>query len=105
LIELHHDNPTLRNGEETLLDYDDLGAVVWVREPPKGSMTTSAIVAVCNLSGAPLHLSLNQELTRAHVHTGWLRNLLSTQASDSSVQSTDKLTLPPYGVFLGELYH
>ncbi len=105
LIELHHDNPTLRNGGEMLLDYDDLGAVVWLRQPPKGSTTTSAIIAVCNLSGAPLHLSLNAELTRQHIHTGSLRNLLSTGASASSVQSTDDLSLPPYGVFLGELYH
>ncbi len=105
LAQLHHDNPTLRAGAETLLDYDDLGAVVWVRQPPKGSVTTTAIIAVCNLSGAPLHLSLNAELTKQHVHVGSLRNLLSTQASATSVQSTDDLTLPPYGVFLGELYH
>jgi alpha-glucosidase len=105
LIQLHHDNPTLHGGTETLLDYDDLGAVVWVRQPPKGSTTTTAIVAVCNLSGTPLRLSLNQELTRQHVHVGSLRNLLSTQASQFSVQSTDNLSLPPYGVFLGELYH
>ncbi len=105
LIQLHHDNPTLRTGAEILLDYDDLGAVVWVRQPARGSAATTAIVAVCNLSGAPLHLSLNQELTKQHVHTGSLRNLLSTFASQDSVQSTDNLTLPPYGVFLGELYH
>jgi hypothetical protein len=105
LIQLHHDNPTLHSGSELLLDYDDLGAVVWVRQPPKGSTTTTAIIAVCNLSGAPLHLSLNQELSKQHIPTGSLRNLLSTQASQFSVQSTDNLSLPPYGVFLGELYH
>jgi glycosidase len=105
LIQLHHDNPTLRSGAELLLDYDALGAVVWVRQPARGSTSTTAVVAVCNLSGAPLHLSLNQELTKQHIHTGSLRNLLSTVASQDSVQSTDNLTLPPYGVFLGELYH
>jgi alpha-glucosidase len=105
LIQLHHDNPTLRTGVELLLDYDALDAVVWVRQPARGSAATTAIVAVCNLSGAPLHLSLNQELTKQHIHTGSLRNLLSTVASQDSVQSTDNLTLPPYGVFLGELYH
>jgi alpha-glucosidase len=105
LIQLHHDNPTLRTGAELLLDYDDLGAVVWVRQPARGSSNTTAIVAVCNLSGVPVRLSLNQELTKQHVHTGSLRNLLSTVASQDSVQSTDNLALPPYGVFLGELYH
>jgi hypothetical protein len=104
LVQLHHDNPTLRNGAELLLDYDDLGAVVWVRQPAKESQSTP-IVAVCNLSGAPLHLSLNQELTRQRIKTGTLRDLLSRVATAASVQSTDNLTLPPYGVFLGELYH
>ncbi|WP_263380540.1 alpha-amylase family glycosyl hydrolase [Granulicella paludicola] len=104
LIQLHHDNPTLRNGAELLLDYDDLGAVVWVRQPAKDSRST-AIIAVCNLSGAPLKLSLNEELTRQHIKTGTLRNLLSATATAESVQSTDNLSLPPYGVFLGELYH
>jgi hypothetical protein len=104
LVQLHHDNPTLRNGAELLLDYDDLGAVVWVRQPARDSQSTP-IIAVCNLSGAPLHLSLNQELTRQHIKTGTLRDLLSRVATATSVQSTDNLTLPPYGVFLGELYH
>ena len=104
LIQLHHDNPTLRTGAETLLDYDDVGAVVWVRQPAKDSRST-AIVAVCNLSGAPLKLSLNEELTRQHIKIGSLRNLLTTVATAESVQSTDSLVLPPYGVFLGELYH
>jgi len=105
LIGLHHGNPTLHNGPETLLDYDALGAAVWVRQPPRGSSTSATIIAVCNLSAAPLHLSLDAELTRLHLHTGSLRNLLSTQSSQFSVQSTGSLTLPPYGVFLGELYH
>jgi hypothetical protein len=103
LAHLHHDYPALRNGTQTLLDYDALGAVVWVRQAQDTSR--SAIVAVCNLSGAPLHLSLNQELTKQRIHTGSIRNLLSSTASQTSVQSTDDLVLPPYGVFLGELYH
>jgi len=104
LIELHHDNPTMRNGQEILLDYDDLGAVVWIRQPSFGSRST-AIIAVCNLSGAPLHLSLDQELKQHRIQTGTLRNLLSSGATPLSVQSTSDLTLPAYGVFLGELYH
>ena len=104
LIQLHHDNPTLHNGSETLLDYDDLGAVVWVRQPAKDSRST-VIIAVCNLSAGALHVSLNQELTQRHIKTGSIRDLLSRTPTASSVQSTDDLTLPPYGVFLGELYH
>jgi hypothetical protein len=104
LIVLHHGNPTLRNGTETLLDYDGLDAIVWFRQPPHGS-TSLPIVVVCNLSGAPLSVSLNPDLIQQHMRPGTLRNLLSTGASQDSVQSTDHFTLPAYGVFLGELYH
>jgi hypothetical protein len=104
LIQLHHDYPSLRNGQEVLLDFDDLGALVWVRQPNPGSGST-AVIAVCNLSGAPLHLSLDKELTQHRIHTGSLRNLLSNIATPLSVQDTGNLTLPAYGVFLGELYH
>ncbi|QMV18964.1 hypothetical protein GOB94_10000 [Granulicella sp. 5B5] len=104
LIQLHHGYPSLRNGQEVLLDFDGLGALVWVRQPNPGSGST-AVIAVCNLSGAPLHLSLDQELTQHHIHTGSLRNLLSNIATPLSVQDTGNLTLPAYGVFLGELYH
>jgi alpha-glucosidase len=103
LTHLHHDYPALHNGTQTLLDYDALDAVVWVRQAQGDSR--SAIIAVCNLSGAPLHLSLNEELAKQRIHTGSIRNLLSSTASQTSVQSTDNLTLPPYGIFLGELYH
>ncbi len=104
LIQLRHDDLTLRTGQEILLDYDALGAVVWIRQPAFGSRST-AIVAVCNLSAVPLHLSLDEELKQHHVVTGTLRDLLSGTALASSVQSTGDLTLPPFGVFLGELYH
>jgi hypothetical protein len=104
LIVLHHDNQTLRNGSETLLDYDGLDAVVWLRQPPHGS-NAPAIIAVCNMSNAPLRVSLNRDLIAQHLRTGSVRNLLNTTASADSVQSTDTFSLPPYGIFLGELYH
>ena len=56
LIALHHDNATLRDGAQTILDFDALDALVWVRTAPAGSRTSSTVVAACNLSGSPMVL-------------------------------------------------
>jgi hypothetical protein len=103
LIALHHDNVTLHYGTETLLDYDGLDALVWLRKPPAGS-TALPIMVVCNLGASPLSVSLNPDLQEQRLKPGSLRSLLSTGSADS-VQSTDHFTLAPYSVFMGELYH
>jgi alpha-glucosidase len=102
LIALHHGNVALHNGTETLLDYDGLDALVWVRKAPAGS-TALPIIVVCNLGASPLSVSLNPDLQEQHLRPGSVRSLLTTGTADS-VQSTDHFTLPAYGVFLGELY-
>jgi hypothetical protein len=56
LIQLHHDNPTVRNGAETVLDYDAVDAVVWVRRAIANSRTSATVVGVCNLSDKPVVL-------------------------------------------------
>jgi hypothetical protein len=56
LIQLHHENATVRNGAETVLDYDAAGAVVWVRHAPASSRISVNVVAVCNLSDKPVTL-------------------------------------------------
>lgn len=56
LIALHHDNATVRSGAQEVLDYDDLGALVWVRRAPASSRTSTTVVVACNLSKAPLVL-------------------------------------------------
>lgn len=57
MIELHHDNATVRNGAETVLDYDAVDALVWMRQAPASSRTSANVVAACNLSDRPLELS------------------------------------------------
>jgi hypothetical protein len=56
LIQLHHDNPTVRNGAETVLDYDAVDAVVWVRRAIANSRTSAMVVGACNLSDKPVVL-------------------------------------------------
>jgi hypothetical protein len=111
LIKLHHDNPALHSGAQTFLQQDALNALVWLRQPAAGVRTAGDVVAVCNLSAAPLHISLTAELTELHVRGGTLRNLLSLSGTGpepqriAPVQATDDLSLPPFAVLLGELYH
>ncbi len=57
LIRLHHDNATVRSGSQTVLNRDDVGALVWVRRAPANSRTSTTVVAACNLSDRPLVLT------------------------------------------------
>jgi hypothetical protein len=50
LIQMHHENATVRNGSETVLDRDSEDVLVWVRRPPANSRTSTSVVAACNLS-------------------------------------------------------
>lgn len=56
LIELHHENATVRNGAQMVMDYDALDAVVWERRAPASSRTSANVVAACNLSDKPVVL-------------------------------------------------
>ena len=57
LIRLHHDNATVRSGAQTVLNRDDVGALVWVRQAPANSRTSTTVVVACNLSGRPVVLT------------------------------------------------
>jgi len=57
LIRLHHGNPTVRSGAQTVLNRDDVDALVWVRRPPANSRTSTTVVAACNLSDRPVVLT------------------------------------------------
>jgi hypothetical protein len=57
LIRLHHDNATVRSGAQTVVNRDDVGALVWVRHAPANSRTSTTVVAACNLSDRPVVLT------------------------------------------------
>jgi alpha-glucosidase len=56
LIRLHHGNPTVRSGAQTVMNRDAQGALVWVRHAPANSRTSSTVVVACNLSDKPVVL-------------------------------------------------
>ncbi len=90
LIELHHDNATVRQGAETVMDFDALGAVVWMRRAPADSRTSANVVVGCNLSDKPV------ELGDVAGRRG-LRSLLSPEPVG------DLLTVAPGAVMVGEV--
>jgi hypothetical protein len=94
LIQLHHGNASLRNGAETLLNRDELNALVWVRNAPPGATTAGTVVAICNISGKPLDLSLQDEFK---LRAGTFRTI----AGDAKVIG-GRISLAPGGVWLGE---
>jgi hypothetical protein len=94
LIQLHHGNASLHNGAQTVLNQDDLNALVWVRRPPPGATTATTVVAVCNLSSKPLALSLGVEL---RLRAGTFRGL----AGDAKLNG-DVISVPAGAVWLGE---
>jgi len=94
LIQLHHGNASMHNGAQTVLDQDDLDALLWVRRPPTGAATATTVVAICNLSAKPLALSLGFELK--------LRGgTFHTLAGDAKLNG-DTISAPPGAVWLGE---
>jgi glycosidase len=102
LIQLHHGKASLREGEEILIHHDDANTLVLVRKPANPSLATPALVAICNLSASPLQLSIKQELTNLRLRGSFLRSVLNSETEKVSM-NLDPVTLPPFGVYIGEL--
>ena len=105
LVALHHGNATLRSGSLTVLEFADRNALVWVRRAPAGARTVASVVVACNLSDRPLTLFLDRDLERAHIRPGALRPLLASDLADKRMQNTGRMTLAPWSVYIGEIFH
>jgi alpha-glucosidase len=111
LVQLHHENASLRNGAEDILDFDADDALLWLRRAPAGSRTSATVIVACNLSAKPFALSLDA-VNQLHLRHAALRNLLSDsqplpqppERQPVARETTDSLTIPPYNLFLGELH-
>lgn len=105
ILELHSGNATLRTGTVTFLNHDGEDALVWLRRAPAGARTVASVIVACNLSERPVVLSLTDDLARLHIHSGFLRPMLTSKHIDHVAQSTERITLSPHSVYIGELYH
>ena len=105
LIQYHHGNPTLHSGVEYVFNHDTLNAVTWMRRAQAGTARSPAILGVCNLSDKPLALSISDDLRHLQIRPGSFRTLVTSSSRQIFPQAYDHISLPPYTVFLGEMYH
>jgi len=96
---LHRGDPVMRTGTDTLLDHDAEGALVWVRRSSAGGAT---VVAICNLTNQPLHLSLVEDIARLRLRGSFLRTIARSD-NGMGAMPLRAVTLPPFGVYVGEL--
>jgi len=102
LIELRREHASLLTGTQTMLDHDSQNVLVWVRRSKTVSRRNQPIVIVCNLSAQPVTLSLTQDMLRLGLRGTFLRTLLHADEA-MAPQDLNAVTLPPFGVYLGEL--
>jgi len=103
LIQLHHQNPSLYDGAQLILDHDADGLLVWLRRPTAGARTSALVLAVCNLTDHNVHLDLDHELSALRLPHGSLHTLAT--GSPLPFENTQEIVLPAGGAFLGEFYH
>jgi hypothetical protein len=101
LAALHHANAALRYGSISLLDFDEQNALVWLARPAANALALPVIVA-CNLSAIPVQISLAAQLRSLDLHGTYLRTLLRSDAAIGP-EDLNSVTLPPFGVYIGEL--
>ena len=102
LLALNHDNAVLRAGSKTLLDFDAQNTLVWVIRPPAGSVRTPPVVVAVNLSASPVQLSLADAVKKLSLRGFYLRTLLRSDRG-MGAQDIQAVTLPAFGVYIGEL--
>ena len=102
LTQLHHDNAVIRLGAKTFLDFDAQNALVWVNRPARPSLATPPVVVICNLSAAPVQLSLTDAIKKLNL-TGWFLRTLLRSDDAMGGQNLDSVNVPAYGVYIGEL--
>lgn len=102
LIALRSTNPALRNGATVLLNQDAQNALVWVRKSAPGSTAHGMMLVACNMTAHPVTLNLAQQVAATGSPSGYVHPVMRTDNGMGAL-SLDAVTLPPFGVILGEL--
>ncbi|WP_263382547.1 alpha-amylase family glycosyl hydrolase [Granulicella arctica] len=102
LIDLHHGNAILRSGASDLLNHDDQNSIVWISRKATITPLTPAIVVACNLSSKPVTLSLTGDIAKLHLRGNFLRTVIRSDNGMGGM-SLNAITLPPFGVYIGEI--
>ena len=102
LARLHHGTTALRDGEEFTFNHDDHNALIWMRKPASPSPANPPILVACNLSDKPTALSLKPDVLKLQLRGTFLRTVLRSDDLMGGV-SLNPITLPPFGVYVGQL--
>ncbi len=102
LSALTHSNRTMSSGAMITLNHDDQNVLAWIRKPQVASPSTPAIVVIENLSGQPVTVSLKADMQKLHLKGSFLRTVMRSDSAMGGMH-LDGMTLPPFGVFIGEL--
>ena len=100
LIQLHRANATLHDGTLHSLDTAGQPTLAWAAT----HAGSAPLIVVCNPSSSPLKLDLTTPLQKLGQARDMSRTLLHTAAA-SGVVNIDRLSIPPQGVYIGELSH
>jgi alpha-glucosidase len=97
---LVHENGSLHGGSVTPVETGYPDVVAWVR---RGKLASDRpVLAVCNLSGHAVLISLTEALSGIGVRaTSRMEPLATSFAADPSIAASG-ISLPPYGVYVGE---
>jgi alpha-glucosidase len=96
LIRLKKTNPALAEGENVMLDTDNTKVLSWLRKGPGNA----AVVVATNFTADPQTVSLSA--ASGGVSGTKLKTLLKTPGA-SDPASIDKVELPAFGVYIGEV--
>jgi len=94
LIELKKTNAALARGDNAMLDTANTKVLSWLRQAPDGSQ----VVVSCNFTADPQTVNLSGGGVK-----GTHANTLLKSPSGSEPQSLDKVELPAFGVWIGEV--
>lgn len=99
---LHHGNAAVTTGTLIPLNHDDQGVAAWVHQPQHVSLITPPVVVVCNLTDKPVQITLKADMVKLRLRGSFLKTVLRTDSA-SGPMHLDGMTIPPYGVYIGEL--
>src|SRR5438094_6720630 len=95
LLRLRHSNPALLDGEYIALNENDSNVLAYLRKLPG-----RAVLVALNMSGEKQSPSF--DLSAQGLHAKTAATLLSSSSSQGQ-QNLNKVTLEPFGVFVGEV--
>ena len=98
LIEMRRDNPTLRDGEQVMINNDNPSVLSYVR---KGVGGNPAVVVALNFTASPQTISLDTR--SAGISGSIVKTVLTDVPSLEHTNSLHNITLPPYASWIGSV--